>query len=67
MKDEKPLRVMTREEHIERHKLLHQHLDELVADWIGRTSNTPSQKTVMDLVKWSYSQTLNPTENDNGI
>jgi hypothetical protein len=53
---------MTPEEHKERHKLLHAHFDELVADWIGHTRNLPSKSTVLELIKWSHEQTLNPTE-----
>lgn len=53
---------MTREEHIERHKLLHAHFDELIADWIGHTEKLPSETSVRELMQWSYEQTLNPTE-----
>ena len=50
------------EEHIQRHKELHQSLDELVADFITHTGKTPSRSTVMDLMKWSYEQTISPDE-----
>lgn len=53
---------MTREEHIARHKLLHHYFDELIADWITRTGNRPSEATVRDLIEWSYEQTINPSE-----
>lgn len=53
---------MTKEEHIERHKLLHRYFDELVADWIGHTTGLPSKHTIYELMRWSYQQTLNPTE-----
>lgn len=53
---------MTREEHIERHKLLHRHFDELVADWISHTKDLPSKATIYDLMQWSHWQTINPTE-----
>lgn len=52
---------MNKKQHKERHKLLHQHLDELLADFISQTYNLPSKTTVMDLVKWSHLQTINPT------
>lgn len=53
---------MTVQEHIERHKLLHKNLDELIADFITHTTKLPSTTTVMELMKWSYEQTTNPTE-----
>jgi hypothetical protein len=56
---------MTHEEHRERHKLLHDHLDELVADWIRHHppgDALPSKNTVMDLVLWSSSQAVDPDE-----
>jgi hypothetical protein len=53
---------MTREEHKARHALLHQQLDELVADWIRHTTGLPSKCSVLDLMKWSHEQTENPTE-----
>lgn len=57
---------MTHEEHIERHRVLHRALDELVADWIRNGPESgrpilPSQHTVMELIKWSHEQTLCPT------
>lgn len=54
--------TQTRAEHIERHKLLHQYFDELLADWIIHTGHRPSEHTVMEFLKWSYGQTINPTE-----
>jgi len=53
---------MTPEEHKQRHMELHKNLDELLADWIGHTFSLPSTSTVMQLLDWSYQQTLNPTE-----
>jgi hypothetical protein len=53
---------LTPQEHKDRHKLLHDHLDELIADWIWQTTCLPSKSSVMDLMKWSYEQTLNPTD-----
>jgi len=44
--------------HLERHQMLHRHLDELFADFIlhnnGRTTNT-----ILDLIIWSSKQTQN--------
>lgn len=53
---------MTTEEHRDRHQTLHRHLDELVADWVRHTGRRASQSTVMELMQWSYEQTLDPTE-----
>jgi hypothetical protein len=55
---------MTLEEHITRHKKLHNALDELLADWIensGLEQPYPSKHTILELVEWSHQQTINPT------
>ena len=44
-----------------RHILLHQHLDELMADFILHSKKLPSKTTVMELVLWSHQQTIEPT------
>ena len=49
-------------EHKERHVELHKMLDELVADFLSQTNGLPSKTTVMELMKWSYEQTVAPTE-----
>lgn len=51
---------MSEEEHRERHKLLHENLDELVADMITKTKNFPSKMTVLELMSWSHKQTIKP-------
>jgi hypothetical protein len=56
--------MMTREEHIKRHKELHQYLDELVGDWMTHTNSLPSEVSIMGLMRWSSLQTTNPTEGD---
>jgi len=56
---------MTNEEHIERHKELHQALDELLADFIQHTSALPSKTTVLELMQWSHAQTIDPTDGSN--
>lgn len=53
---------MKKKEHIKIHKELHKKLDELVANFISHTSALPSKTTIMELIHWSYKQTLNPTE-----
>ena len=56
---------MTRQEHIDRHKLLHKCLDELFADFI---KHHPDQAggyldvTLSEFTHWSYKQTTNPDE-----
>lgn len=57
---------MDYKEHKARHQLLHKELDELVADFITHTNSRPSKATVMELIEWSYTQTLNPTEEQEG-
>jgi hypothetical protein len=56
---------MTEEEHRARHQELHQALDELLADWIGHQSidygKVLSDTTLMELMRWSHEQTINPT------
>jgi len=47
---------MDTEQHKQKHMELHRYLDELVADFIDATGKLPSQTTVMDLMKWNYTQ-----------
>lgn len=49
-------------DHKARHVELHNALDELVADLLLHTNKLPSKTTVMELMQWSYEQTLNPTD-----
>ena len=56
--------MVTTEEHIEKHKILHKHLHELIADFINHTGRLPSQATILELMKWSNQQTIKPI---NGI
>ena len=55
---------MTRDEHIEKHKKLHDALDELIADFIEtspkRAMRLPSKTTVVELMRWSHQQTIEP-------
>lgn len=46
------------------HQQLHGALDELAADFVNHTASRLSRATVLDLIEWSYSQTLEPTEKD---
>lgn len=49
-------RGYTEEKHRDRHRMLHSHLDELVADFINNTKKVPSESTVMELMEWSAKQ-----------
>lgn len=51
---------MEKKEHIERHKELHKYLDELSADFISHTKKLVSETTIMELMEWSYQQTIKP-------
>ena len=62
MNDSPEEKLRLREEHKARHIALHNALDELVADFIEHTNIAPGSVTVMDLIKWSYEQTLSPAE-----
>lgn len=55
---------MTPEEHKARHVELHKSLDELVADFIQQTpiGEDALRKNIVDLLLWSYQQTVKPTE-----
>ena len=55
---------MDKKQHKLRHLLLHQHLDELIADWVGHTECLPSKTTIDELMKWSNEQTKNPEGDD---
>lgn len=44
-----------------RHTLLHQHLDELIACFVTETKALPSKTTLMEFLNWSYSMTHAPT------
>ena len=52
---------MTHEEHRLKHIALHNSLDELLADWIIETGSLPSKSSVLELLEWSHSQTINPS------
>jgi hypothetical protein len=54
---------MTRDEHKARHVMLHQHFDELLADYLYHNREArPSTMSMMDFLKWSYQQTIEPAE-----
>ena len=52
---------MTLDEHRRIHQNLHQSLDELIADFICQTGLFLSTTPIMELMKWSHSQLVNPT------
>jgi hypothetical protein len=55
---------MTPQEHKSRHKMLHEHLDELFADYISHHPQQTkfTEMPIMQLLTWSKEQTENPTE-----
>jgi hypothetical protein len=60
---------MTIEEHRARHVMLHKMLDELAADYLSQkgAEGKPqllAETTLMELITWSYEQTLAPTPTD---
>jgi hypothetical protein len=52
---------ITVEQHMKRHKELHLAFDELAADYVVHTGRLLSKSSLMDLIEWSYKQTVNPT------
>jgi hypothetical protein len=58
------VKQMTHQEHRERHKILHHHLDELFADYIDHhpEEHNFTQMPLIKLIQWSYEQTWHPTE-----
>lgn len=52
---------MTKEQHREAHKKLHESLDMLIADFINHTGKLPSKTTCMELMEWAHKQTIDPT------
>jgi len=53
---------MNKEDHIQRHRTLHYHLDELVADYVSSSNKLLENTTVLELLEWSHLQTINPFE-----
>jgi len=52
---------MTKEEHKKIHIYLHHNLDLLVADYMLHAGLFLSKSSIMDLIYWSYEQTIDPT------
>jgi hypothetical protein len=52
---------MTKEEHIEAHKKLHEALVILVADFIMHTKKLPSETSISKLIIWCFQQTISQT------
>lgn len=53
---------MNRDIHKETHKILHEALDKLVADWIKNTGKLPSKSSILELMQWSNKQLIDPDE-----
>ena len=52
---------MNKADHRQRHIDLHRNLDELLNDAIQYGGLLPSKATVLDLLRWSFEQTVAPT------
>lgn len=63
-KNKEEPKITLRQTHINRHLLLHQNLDELLADYITHTKKGLSDTKILDLMKWSYKQTQDPDEQE---
>jgi hypothetical protein len=60
-----PVPAAGHEQHRARHATLHNALDELVADFLKHhRDRLPSATTVTELIQWSHTQTVDPTEID---
>ena len=53
---------MTEKEHKEKHKILHQHLDELFADFITNSGVESgfTERPIMELLTWANKQRQEP-------
>lgn len=58
----------SKNKHAERHVELHKALDELFADYIIHhpEKSAYSSLPILELLQWSYLQTVKPTEENNG-
>lgn len=55
--------AMDKERHAKHHSTLHRHLDELMTDYMTfHPGAVPSKTTVLELMQWSYTQTVEPSE-----
>jgi len=52
---------MNKTQHKKKHLELHKNIDELFADFVRHTNKTATSR-IETLLEWSYSQTINPTE-----
>ena len=50
------------ERHKTQHKISHEHLNYLVADYIAHIGKQLTKTTLLEFVEWSCSQTLDPSE-----
>ena len=53
---------ITKAKHKKKHIELHHKFDELLADFIYHTGILPSKASLIDLINWSYKQTIKPDE-----
>lgn len=55
-------KINTEQEHKDRHLMLHQYLDELIADFISAGHAPFMDRPIKDLMHWSATQIENPTD-----
>ena len=53
---------MSKIEHQGEHIRLHNSLDELISDFYKATKKSLRETSIMELLAWSFEQTLNPVE-----
>lgn len=58
-------KVVTEDEHKQRHIELHRALDELLADFILATKEPPLNQPIRNLLEWAYQQTIEPDHDPN--
>lgn len=58
---------MTKRAHKRRHIKLHKFLDELLADFMLHSEGPILQRTIQELMQWSFDQTVEPVEKSGAI
>lgn len=52
---------LSKKEHEKRHKKLHRQIDDIAASFTMHTGRLLSEASIMDLMKWAYSETVKQT------
>ena len=58
--------MVTKSEHLLKHKIFHQNLDEMLAEFIAETGSLPTQTSLLQFIEWSYKMTTEAKELPNG-